>query len=73
MSKPNLLKYASEIRKEGEAWKDAVERAKVELHGTADDSKKPQNRKNKVKKFTGASRQPGESPAEFRKRKNARS
>lgn len=66
MSKPNLMKYASEIRKDGEAWDDAVQRARVELYG------EESTKKSTKKSVKGSSRQPGESPADFRTRKNAK-
>jgi hypothetical protein len=72
MSKPNLMTYAKEIRKEGESWKDAVSRAQVELFGTSEDSAKPKNRqKSNEKKPSGEIRGANETGADFFKRKRS--
>jgi len=63
MSKPNLFKYASEIRKEGELWPDAVDRAKTILGLDDKTTSKPTPKK------TGLIRRSGESTADFFKRK----
>jgi len=65
--KPNLLTYASKIRKEGEAWKDAVNRSKFELYG---DESKPVPKKTEQK--NSSIRQPGETAHDFFKRKRTK-
>ena len=47
--KPNLFTVAKEIRMEGEAWKDAVSRASVQLFGHPAKAAKPRVQK----KFSG--------------------
>lgn len=52
MAKKNVMTHARDIRKEGEAWQDAVARAKIELQGHTDNDSGLQNSQKVSKKET---------------------
>ncbi|RFC54864.1 hypothetical protein [Brumimicrobium aurantiacum] len=86
MSKPNVMTYAKEIRKEGEKWEDAVARAAKILSGQlpkegktftkgefpeADNIPSHKAKTTERTKHTGSMRNAGETGEAFMKRKRS--